>query len=87
MSYFCRENSTVISKLESVSIDGSGNNASSSSNNKSSTKALPNGNSSNYTTVNNHSPRQPQTNIRRNEDNVIRLPRGPDGSSGFLLKR
>lgn len=25
--------------------------------------------------------------VRRNEDNVIRLPRGPDGSTGFLLKR
>lgn len=25
--------------------------------------------------------------FRRLDDNVIRLPRGPDGSSGFLLKR
>lgn len=70
--------------MESVSIDGNASNATSSANNKSSAKALPNGNSLNYV---NHSPRQPQTNIRRNEDNVIRLPRGPDGSSGFLLKR
>lgn len=25
--------------------------------------------------------------FRRLEDNIIRLPRGPDGTSGFLLKR
>lgn len=53
-------------------------------NNKLSGRTLSNGTSSNAIT--NQSQRQTQ-NARRSEDNVIRLPRGPDGSSGFLLKR
>lgn len=36
---------------------------------------------------NHSSPNQPSPELRRIEDNVIRLPRGPDGSAGFMLKR
>lgn len=30
---------------------------------------------------------QLQLEMRRIDDNVIRLPRGPDGTAGFILKR
>lgn len=91
----------MINKLESISIvDGGGilnsnmtaataaaaavTTASyNNNNNKLSGRTLLNGTSSNAIT--NQSQRQLQ-NARRSEDNVIRLPRGPDGS-GFLLKR
>lgn len=32
-------------------------------------------------------PPPPPPEMRRIDDNVIRLPRGPDGTSGFILKR
>lgn len=32
-------------------------------------------------------PLQVAPEIRRIDDNVIRLPRGPDGTTGFMLKR
>lgn len=47
--------------------------------------AINNGASSKTFIRNYQLPQQPE--IRRIDENVIRLPRGPDGTSGFLLKR
>lgn len=82
---FYSDSTAVISKLESVNING-GNitSSSTSSYGKAPTNRLSNG-FSHHAIVNSNSPRQPA--VQQTEDNVIRLPRGPDGSSGFLMKR